>query len=465
MLTIILAVMSIYIADVCINAIQACCRAIIVDTLPSSKQEVGNGWAGRMVAIGHLIGYYLGSLDLVSIFNGALGATQLKSLCMISSFALLLTVGITCFSVQERVLTLPYGYEPGRRNIVALIRNTISTLRTTISTLPPRIKLLFKIQLCAWYGWFTFLFYSSTWVGEVYVKYNMSENDVGDHADRVGNIGGVGSMSLTVFSIMTLICSLILPEIVKSHSPSSIFGQIQRVIVNSTAYGRVCRFHLGLTELWLISHIIYSIANFLSGFCRSVQQATFIVALCGFSWAVTTWAPFALLAEEILLMTPPAASKEDTNENLDQDHEEEVIIVSSSRGSSRTNLSRPSSERESLVDEGDKYEQEPEQQEEEELEEEEEEEVSTTGEQAGIYVGIHNIAITTPQLVSTSVSFLIFSIFQKDPAGNAEDGTLADRPGQGDGGFAIALTMQIGSLVTLMGAYYTWKLINTSRTI
>lgn len=36
---------------------QAACRAIIVDTLPAQKQEIGNAWASRMVAGGHLIGY------------------------------------------------------------------------------------------------------------------------------------------------------------------------------------------------------------------------------------------------------------------------------------------------------------------------------------------------------------------------------------------------------------------------
>ena len=37
--------------------VQAACRAIIVDTLPAQKQEIGNAWASRMVAGGHLIGY------------------------------------------------------------------------------------------------------------------------------------------------------------------------------------------------------------------------------------------------------------------------------------------------------------------------------------------------------------------------------------------------------------------------
>lgn len=63
-----IAVISVYLLDFAINAgtpillsllitVQAACRAIIVDTLPAQKQEIGNAWASRMVAGGHLIGY------------------------------------------------------------------------------------------------------------------------------------------------------------------------------------------------------------------------------------------------------------------------------------------------------------------------------------------------------------------------------------------------------------------------
>ncbi len=54
-----IAVLSVFIIDFSVNALQAACRAIIVDTLPAAKQELGNAWAGRMQAIGHLLGFGL----------------------------------------------------------------------------------------------------------------------------------------------------------------------------------------------------------------------------------------------------------------------------------------------------------------------------------------------------------------------------------------------------------------------
>lgn len=87
-----------------------------MDTLPAHKQEIGNAWASRMVAGGHLIGYTMyvlhpnpvdidhrGFLNLTK-FLFFLGNTQLKVICLLSALGLFITVGITCYGVSERVL-------------------------------------------------------------------------------------------------------------------------------------------------------------------------------------------------------------------------------------------------------------------------------------------------------------------------------------------------------------------------
>lgn len=56
--TIVLAVLMIYVVDFAINAVQACCRALIVDTLPVSRQQIGSAWASRMIAVGNIAGYF-----------------------------------------------------------------------------------------------------------------------------------------------------------------------------------------------------------------------------------------------------------------------------------------------------------------------------------------------------------------------------------------------------------------------
>jgi len=86
-----------------------------VDSLPAQKQEIGNAWASRMVAGGHLVGYLMffpfsiypdlrrGFVNLTHVFF-FLGDTQLKVICFLSSLGLWITTGITCYAVTERVL-------------------------------------------------------------------------------------------------------------------------------------------------------------------------------------------------------------------------------------------------------------------------------------------------------------------------------------------------------------------------
>ena len=57
-----------------------------------------------MTAVGHLIGYGAGTMDLLKIFGTTLGDTQFKQLTVIAAAALIFAVGVTSYAVQERVL-------------------------------------------------------------------------------------------------------------------------------------------------------------------------------------------------------------------------------------------------------------------------------------------------------------------------------------------------------------------------
>jgi solute carrier family 45 protein 1/2/4 len=57
-----------------------------------------------MVAVGHLVGYGMGALDLGSIFGTFLGDSQFKQLTVIAALALIIAVGVTSWATSERVL-------------------------------------------------------------------------------------------------------------------------------------------------------------------------------------------------------------------------------------------------------------------------------------------------------------------------------------------------------------------------
>lgn len=108
------------------HQVQACIRALIVDVLPTEKQEIGNAWAGRMIGVGSVLGYLTyvtptcctsntfalpirphpnhhvisGFLDLVSMLP-FLGNTQFKVISAIAGIFLVLSVFVTCWSTTE----------------------------------------------------------------------------------------------------------------------------------------------------------------------------------------------------------------------------------------------------------------------------------------------------------------------------------------------------------------------------
>ena len=105
-----IAVIAFYCLDFSLNAVQASCRALILDVPPFYQQETGNAWAGRMMHVGNVIGYFTGFLDLTALFP-IFGNTQMKILCVIACIVFVLSLLITCLSTKETV------YEPTDKDV------------------------------------------------------------------------------------------------------------------------------------------------------------------------------------------------------------------------------------------------------------------------------------------------------------------------------------------------------------
>jgi solute carrier family 45 protein 1/2/4 len=145
--TITVAVLSIYAIDFAINAVQGSCRGLIVDTLSIPKQQMGSSWASRMVAVGSLIGYGAGAIDLQRIFGLALGDTQFKQLTAVAAFSLCATVGLTSWAVTERVL-ISNGSEGERLSAVQVL----TTIAKSAVDMPRGIAAICYVQFWAWIG-------------------------------------------------------------------------------------------------------------------------------------------------------------------------------------------------------------------------------------------------------------------------------------------------------------------------
>ncbi|KAH1284609.1 hypothetical protein KXV52_008280 [Aspergillus fumigatus] len=432
--TIALAVLSIYAVDFAINIVQACCRSLIVDTLPIPLQQAGSAWATRMSAIGQLISYVIGSIDTVSLFGAIIGDTQFKQMTVIAALSLIGAVSVTSYSVKERILITARDSD-GKAGAVQVI----SQLFKTTMDLPPRIQAICWAQFWAWIGWFPFLFYSTTWVGETYFRYEVPK-DAPQSSDFLGEIGRVGSLSLVVFSSITFISSVLLPFCVQPpDSKRSRFTPRPPPGI-AALLKRITAIRPDLQTSWMISHVMFAATMIFAPLARSRAFATCLVALCGIPWAISSWAPFAFMGVEInkLAMGPAAAARSSgvtmitsstiRSSNFDTDTEMDVL---------RLNHHDTDSDSDSDDDAN----------------------IPSTGELAGIYLGVLNVYTTLPQFVGTFISWIVFSLLEPGSTkrdDSAQDSQWIRRDKEGPN--AISICLFVGALCALVAAEATRRL-------
>ncbi|KKK12080.1 hypothetical protein P175DRAFT_094859 [Aspergillus ochraceoroseus IBT 24754] len=436
--TIALAVLSIYALDFAINVVQACSRSLIVDTLPIPSQQAGSAWATRMSAIGQLIGYVIGSLDTVRIFGTTIGDTQFKQMTVIAALSLLAAVAVTSYSVTERVLITARDSD-GKVGAIQVL----SQLVKTTMDLPPRIQAICWAQFWAWIGWFPFLFYSTTWVGETYFRYEVPK-DATRPTDMLGEVGRVGSLSLVVFSSITFLSSVLLPFCVQPPDTKRPRFTPRPPPGVAALLGKITRVRPDLQLTWLISHVMFAATMIFAPLARSRAFATFLVALCGIPWAVSCWAPFAFMGVEInrLALGPSQASRlsgvtmitsssarSGAYSDRNQDTEMDVL---------RLNHHDPDSD--SDTEDGISN-------------------LPSTGELAGIYLGVLNVYTTLPQFVGTFISWIVFSILE--PGSTKRDDSVPDSQWMDldkSTPNAISICLFIGALSALIAVEATRRL-------
>lgn len=396
---IVFATIWVYILDFAINAVQAGIRAFIVDNAPFHQQEDANAWAGRLTGVGNILGYICGYVHLPSYFPW-LGNTQIQILCAIAAIMLCSTVLISAIYIRERDPRLegPPTSNPG------LLKFFKETFKAAVR-MPEQIRKICIAQFFNWLGWFGFLFYVTTYIGQLKLNpYFVEHPDL--PADEVEDVWEdatrYATFALLIFAIVSFAASMLLPIIVtRTYSISSIDSALQpldklKLIENadSTMPARLKAFlskaqisWLTLRRAWLLSHIFYALLMFATFLVRDHVGATIITAFVGIPWALTLWAPFALISAEI--------SKRDTE-----------LRLRSGSGNVEDNT-------------GEQH------------------------DQAGVILGLHNVAVSAPQILATIVSSIIFKFFQK-PRGQPYD-------------TSVAWVLRFGGLAALAAAYCTFR--------
>ncbi|KAG0377235.1 hypothetical protein BGX24_006479 [Mortierella sp. AD032] len=315
--TIMMAVGSIYILDFAINCVQASCRTLIVDSLPSSQQEAAAAWASRLMGMGGIFGYFMGNVNLPELIP-AFGDTQIKGLCIIACLFLVFTVGLTCFTVTERIMV--QAAKVSTSSVDEFLQGFKSIFRS-IRYLPTRIQYLCNVQFFAWMGWFPFLFYSSTYIAEIYTQ-ETSRSDPNDPMVQGPGVGvqdaavRAGSYCLLIYSIVSLIASIVLPVFVEPAESSRTGSKGPFATARSEA-GLGGSKHsskwwslwprwlsppirgLSLPRLYTLSLALVSFSLVSTWYVQDLRGSTILFAGCGVAWAVSMWAPFSILGEVI----------------------------------------------------------------------------------------------------------------------------------------------------------------------
>lgn len=306
------ASVAIYVLDFSIASFQAASRALIVDLVPTHQQQISNAWAARMIGLFNILGYFLGATNIVRF---APGGDQLKALTFWAVVILSCITVIATWHIKERnpqkdPLVLKARRESqirgqaGSKGVLHTFTTIYLQTLSSISKLSPQVKLVNYTEFMAWIGYFPMLFYTTTYVGELYIYEKVSQRlNQGlpplteiDKKLLVEQGTRKGATALLVHSISSLIFTFVAPFFV-AESPTDIASMI-RVVPRTHPSGLLSK-SLSVKKMWSAAHLIFVLCMASTFVIKSSGAAILMFAFLGIPWGCALWAPFVLIAEEI----------------------------------------------------------------------------------------------------------------------------------------------------------------------
>ncbi|KAI8338453.1 major facilitator superfamily domain-containing protein [Chlamydoabsidia padenii] len=324
--TVVIAITSFYILDFSLNAVQASCRSLMVDTFCMDQQELVTAFASNLGNMTNVFGYFTGYVDLVKYFPSFLGGgtTQMKALCNIGVIVFMVSVSVTCLTVHEKRYSPPLSlespsYDDNRffigflhRSKKALLK-TVKYIWTSVRQIPLPIKRICHVQFFAWLGWFPFLIYSSTWVSGLYYQEHPEDRTLGNWEKGTR----AGSFALLIYAIVAMVSGIVFPWLTNKR-------------------------YLSMKTVYTGSHLIYGITMIFSYWIQSVMGATAAIGIVGISWACSMWIPYALVGEYLYLDNHKTNDRDDNKLTGDNNNQEMQSISSSSSCQSITMMEKSS---------------------------------------------------------------------------------------------------------------------------
>ncbi|KAI9512205.1 MFS general substrate transporter [Russula earlei] len=432
-----LAIVSFYILDFALNALQASLRNLLLDITPPEQLSAGNAWHSRMTQAGNIVGYGFGFLPLASLpIIRLLGGDQFRKFCVIVIVVLVITVSITCYTQTEEERTL-------QRPSEGTFREIWNNIYIAVVALPKPIRRVCYVQIFAFMGWyvFPFLFYSTTYVGQILAQQYDKEPDK-DVATRTG------ALAMLIHSIVAVAAGIVLPYLARrdvrllAYSDdededaelSRLRGTVRQWQAEAVRKGKPLRLPIMpflLRNIWMGAMLLFSLISASTFFITKVWQAIVAISLIGICWAVACWVPFAIIMEFLKELDRPSTP-------------ERTARIVNRRASHTRTVSSPNllrtvllnHERQPLLTRRRSF----------ESHADNESDQKSARVAGGTILGIHNLAVVFPQFLTALASSAIFKLADAETHNNpANTGTFYGKNG-------VAWVLRFGGLCTLVGA-------------
>ncbi|ODQ80779.1 hypothetical protein BABINDRAFT_160991 [Babjeviella inositovora NRRL Y-12698] len=411
--TIPFAAFGIYLLDFSISCIQAAVRAFIVDNVPTSQQQIANAWAARMIGAFNIFGYFLGSIKLTEVLPSFLGNNQFKVLSSCAALTLIVTTVASTSYIQERnprtdalikqehrkqrKVMQTMGLNPDKLTFTSTVELFFKQTLSSIMRLPPQVAMINWVEFCAWVGYFPMLFYTTTYVGDLYTHEVLAGRPLSDLLpdERTALAEGAtrrGSVALLWQAIITLAIDLLLPVLIKPHG-----GRKEPVADGILARTQEYLDRVSVRNIWLASHVVFVLCMVSTFLIDSSTKAIVMVGFLGIPWGTALWAPFVLISEEIgriKEIKARAALSPELHANVRMDDFGETPLLHTISDS----LQLPSLGYKVLAERYSHYVCEP-----------------------GIVLGVHNMFVALPQMISSLVSSLLFKMLSSGSATESSD--------------------------------------------
>ncbi|KAG1783214.1 major facilitator superfamily domain-containing protein [Suillus placidus] len=415
-----IAVFAFYVLDFALNALQASLRNLLLDITPPDQLNAGNAWHSRMCQAGNIVGYGFGFIPLAKLpFLSFLGGDQFRKFCVVSMTILVITVWITCFFHEEKA-SVARKDSQRRGKFGEILENIYSAM----TTLPRPIRRVCLVQIFAFMGWFPFLFYSTTYVGQV-MAYETGEEPDNELATRTGEF------AMLLYSIVAVLAGGILPVFARRDrrllpvEGDDEDAQIERFrgrlhLWRQEGITKLPKMPWLLRDIWTAAMILFTLLTFSTFWISTVKQATVAISLVGICWAVACWVPFAIIME---LLKEMHAKIPHLPEAATEVSEQDPLLGRSSEVESDPDTEGEASD-------------------------------SETRPAGGTILGIHNLAIVLPQFIIAIVSSVIFRIVDESTPVVAPSPSPDLEPDHNTylGKNGVAWVLRFGGLCALIGA-------------